>query len=359
MNKPKGLKRGDRVAIVSLSSGILGESFASHQLDLGKERLKSFGLKPLTLPNSLKGMEYLKNHPEARARDLKDAFADDSIAGIFCAIGGDDTYRSLPYLMEDEDFIQNVKNNSKIFSGFSDTTVNHLMFHQLGMESFYGLNILSDLAELEDDMLPYTKETFLSYFAGKELTAVPATQWWYEERQNFSVDSVGTKRTKHNETHGFELLQGEESVSGQLLGGCLESLYECLVGERYADQNDIVQKYNIFPTLEEWKGKIMFLETSEEKASPEKLREMLTVFKDKGIFSVIQGLIVGKPQNEAYYDEYKKVYKEIIADNTLPILYNLPFGHAFPRTLLPYGLKTTIDTDKKTLVFDEPYFVSG
>ncbi|KFN88995.1 hypothetical protein TMUPMC115_2630 [Tetragenococcus muriaticus PMC-11-5] len=28
----------------------------------------------------------------------------------------------------------------------------------------------------------------------------------------------------------------------------------------------------------------MFLETSEEKASPEKLREMLTVFKDKGSF---------------------------------------------------------------------------
>ena len=36
-----------------------------------------------------------------RAKDLKDAFLDDSIAGIICAIGGDDTYRLLPYLMED------------------------------------------------------------------------------------------------------------------------------------------------------------------------------------------------------------------------------------------------------------------
>lgn len=100
----------------------------------------------------------------------------------------------------------------------------------------------------------------------------------------------------------------------------------------------------------------MFLETSEEKASPEKLREMLNVFKEKGIFSVIQGLIVGKPQNEAYYEEYKKVYTEVIANNTLPILYNMPFGHAFPRTLLPYGSKTTIDVHKKTVLFDESYF---
>lgn len=251
MNKPKGLKKGERVAIVSLSSGILGESFAAHQLQLGKKRLQLFGLDPVTMPNSLKGLDYLKKHPEARAQDLKDAFADDSITGIFCAIGGDDTYRLLPYLMEDEAFIQNVQKHPKIFSGFSDTTVNHLMFYHLGMESIYGLNILSDLAELEDKMLPYTRETFLSYFEGNELTAVPARQWWYEERQDFSSNAVSTKRIKHPETHGMELLQGTESVSGQLLGGCLESLYECLVGKRYINQSEVVQRYHVFPTLEE------------------------------------------------------------------------------------------------------------
>ncbi|GMA08141.1 LD-carboxypeptidase [Tetragenococcus halophilus subsp. flandriensis] len=356
MQKPKGLKKGDKVAIVSLSSGILGEPFAAHQLKLGKQRLKSFGLEPVTMPNSLKGLDYLKQHPEARAQDLKDAFADDTIAGIFCAIGGEDTYRLLPYLMEDEAFMQDVQNKPKIFSGFSDTTVNHLMFYHLGMETFYGLNILNDLAELEDEMLPYTKETFLHYFAENELKKVPATQWWYEERQDFSAEAVGTKRVRHAEKRGFELLQGTRNVSGPLLGGCLESLYECLAGERHRDQNEIIQQYHIFPTLEEWKGKIMFLETSEEKASPEKLREMLSVFKKKGIFSVINGLIIGKPQNEAYYEEYKKVYKEVIDDDRLPILYNLPFGHGFPRTLLPYGVEATIDIDVKTIIFDESYF---
>ena len=62
--------------------------------------------------------------------------------------------------MEDEEFINNVKNNPKIFTGFSDTTMNHLMFYRLGMESFYGPCIVVDLAELDNDMLPYTKEYF-------------------------------------------------------------------------------------------------------------------------------------------------------------------------------------------------------
>lgn len=47
------------------------------------------------MPNALKGIKYLQENPQARARDLKDAFLDDSIAGIICSIGGDDTYYCL------------------------------------------------------------------------------------------------------------------------------------------------------------------------------------------------------------------------------------------------------------------------
>ena len=131
MNRPYKLRKGDRVAIVSLSSGMLGEEFCSHNLEIGIRRLKEYGLEPVLMENTLKGIEYLKEHPEARAADLKQAFTDDSIAGIICAIGGDDTYRLLPYLMEDEEFINAVKKHPKLFTGFSDTTVNHLMLYRL------------------------------------------------------------------------------------------------------------------------------------------------------------------------------------------------------------------------------------
>ena len=53
------LKKGDKVAIVSLSSGILGEPFVKHEVELGIKRLKELGLIPVFMKNSLKGI-----HPE-------------------------------------------------------------------------------------------------------------------------------------------------------------------------------------------------------------------------------------------------------------------------------------------------------
>ena len=41
---------------------------------------------------------------------------------------------------------------------------------------------------------------------------------WYEEREKFSPDQIGTPRNPHEEMHGFELLQGPEKFSGRLLG---------------------------------------------------------------------------------------------------------------------------------------------
>ena len=148
--KPKKLKKGDKVAIISLSRGLLGNDSVKHELDIALNRLKEYGLEPVIMPNALASYDYLFEHPEARAQDLKDAFADDSIKGIICAIGGFDTFRTYEFLMEDEEFIYNVRNHPKIFTGFSDTTMNHLMFYRLGMESFYGPCVVVDLADPVD-----------------------------------------------------------------------------------------------------------------------------------------------------------------------------------------------------------------
>ena len=58
------------------------------------------GTQSYLLPHSLKGLDFIKEHPEARAEDLIQAFSDDSIDMILCAIGGNDTYRLLPYLLK-------------------------------------------------------------------------------------------------------------------------------------------------------------------------------------------------------------------------------------------------------------------
>ena len=100
MIKPNKLKRGDTVAIVSLSNGMAGDDLFRHRYELGKKRLEEeFGLKTVTMPNALKGSEYLSKHPEARAKDFMDAIQDRNIKGIICNIGGVDTIRLLPYII--------------------------------------------------------------------------------------------------------------------------------------------------------------------------------------------------------------------------------------------------------------------
>lgn len=356
MKKPKVLVKGDKVAVVCLSSGMLGEDFAKHELDLGIKRIKEFGLEPVIMPNALKGIEYLKNHPEARAQDLKDAFYDKSIKGIICAIGGDDTYRTLQYLLEDETFVNAVHTNPKLFTGFSDTTINHLMFYKLGMTTFYGPTFVCDLAELDKQMLPYTKSEFLKYFKSDSESCIEASNVWYEDRTDFSAKALGTSRVEHIEKRGYEVLQGKGSFKGRLLGGCLESLYDILTNTRYADEKDVCDKYGLFPSLDEWKNKILFIETCEEKPKPSVFEEELNTLKATGIFNVISGIIVGKPQDEQYYEEYKEIFYKIIENKDLPILYNVNFGHAYPRCVIPYGIETEVNLDKKSITFKEAFF---
>lgn len=63
--KPKKLKRGDTVAIVSLSSGLAGEESIAWRTRQGIQRLEEvFGLKVKVMPHALKGIDYIYNHPE-------------------------------------------------------------------------------------------------------------------------------------------------------------------------------------------------------------------------------------------------------------------------------------------------------
>lgn len=354
--KPPHLHKGDQVAIVSLSAGTLGEDFASHQRKLGVHRLQQLGLQPVFMPNALKGIDYLKQHPQARAQDLKAAFANPEIKGIFAAIGGIDTYRLMPYLMDDADFVQNVQQHPKLFSGFSDTTVDHLMFYRLGMQSFYGPSFLNDLAELGPDLLPYTKKTLAHYFTNPPETTIAASPIWYEERTDFSPQQVGIPRKELKDQDGYLVLRGSGQITGRLLGGCLESLTDLLGNSSFPEEKAINEQYHLFPKTKNWSQKILFIETSEDQPTPTQYQELLSQLEKTGIFEVIKGIIVGKPQNKKYYSEYQQVLLQVTEAYQTPILYNCNFGHAYPRTALPYGCQAQIDFDNRTLKIVEPWF---
>ena len=73
------------------------------------------------------------------------------------------------------------------------------MFYKLGMRTFYGSNFVCDLAELNKEMLPYTKRVFLKYFEYHNEDLIESSNVWYEERADFSIDTVGTSRIEYLE----------------------------------------------------------------------------------------------------------------------------------------------------------------
>lgn len=336
------------VGIVSLSSGILGESRIRFETETGIRRLEEYGLNIKFMPHALMGLDYLKAHPEKRADDLLLAFHDPEIDMILCAIGGDDTYRLLPYLFDHDELANSV--TDKVFLGFSDTTINHLMLHKVGLTTFYGQAFLPDICELSSEMLPYTRKYFEELINTENISEICPSDIWYEERKSFGIDQAGKPLISHPNS-GFELLQGPSVFSGKILGGCIDSIYDMFNGDRYADMPVLCKKYHLFPDPEDWKGRILLLETSEEKPSPEKYRKALEYLKQTGVFEAVSGLLIGKPMDETYAQEYRLLLTKVIDRPDLPIVFNLNVGHSVPRCIIPFGINAFVDVNKQVIRF--------
>ena len=336
------------VGIVSLSSGILGEPHIQFETETGIRRLEEYGLNIKFMPHALMGLDYVKAHPEKRAEDLLLAFHDPEIDMILCAIGGDDTYRLLPYLFDHDELANSV--TDKVFLGFSDTTINHLMLHKVGLTTFYGQAFLPDICELSSEMLPYTRKCFEELINTENISEICPSDIWYEERKSFGIDQAGKPLISHPNS-GFELLQGPPVFSGKILGGCIDSIYDMFNGDRYADMPVLCKKYHLFPDPEDWKGRILLLETSEEKPSPEKYRKALEYLKQTGVFEAVSGLLVGKPMDETYAQEYRLLLTKVIDRPDLPIVFNLNVGHSVPRCIIPFGINAFVDVNKQVIRF--------
>lgn len=336
------------VGIVSLSSGIIGENFIRFETEIGLRRLREYGLAVKFMPNARKGLDYIKEHPEKRAEDLLQAFRDPEIDMILCATGGDDTFRLLPYLFDHNELRNAV--SQKVFLGFSDTTVNHFMLHKLGLRTFYGQSFLADICELGPQMLPYSKKYFEELISTGRICEIVPSEIWYEERKSFTPDQVGTERISHPD-RGFELLQGPPVFSGKILGGCIDSIYEFFSVGRYADMPLLCEKYQLFPNQEDWTDRILLLESSEEKMPPEKYRKALEYLKELGVFDAVSGVLVGKPMDETYTQEYKQHLTNVIGNPRVPVVCNINIGHATPRCIIPFGVDAFVDTEKQTIRF--------
>ncbi len=334
MIKPKKLQKGDKVATISLSWG--GAGAFPQRYQAGKQQMQDvFGLEVVETKHALESPEWIYKNPKARAEDLMQALEDKSIKAIISNIGGDDSIRLLPYINFDI-----IKNNPKIFLGFSDSTVAHFCFYKAGVTSFYGTSTLVGFAENNGMHAYQIDDIKQSLFSNTKAGIIsPNTNGWTSERldwENSGNQNISRKLTPSGKWNFF---QGEKIVTGELLGGCLDVLETLKDTELWVKPSD-------------WKGKIMFLETSEVTMPPHYFKWILRNYVASGIMHNIAGLIIGRPYDNKYLADYEEAITQVICNEAnlkdLPIITQMDFGHTCPTFTIPYGIKAEINPVEET-----------
>lgn len=337
MIKPPKLNPGDTVAAITLSWG--GPATFPHRYDAGKRQLEeAFGVKVIESRYALAGDEWLWRNPRARADDLMETLANPDVKAIISTIGGDDSIRILPYLDLDV-----IRQNPKIFMGFSDTTISHFAFYHAGVVSFQGPAIMAGFGE-NGGLFPYMVESVRRTLFSADLIGViqPNSGGWTVEMLDWSDPALQHRKRAMNPTGGWRWLQGDGVARGPLIGGCFEIL-------------DFLRGTAWWLPLEEWQEAILFLETSEEAPSPTEVGYFLRILGVMGVLERLSAILLARPggaqipiEQHADYDrEILRIVRYEFGLSHLPIVTGMDFGHTDPVFVMPYGVLAEVDCDRQ------------
>jgi muramoyltetrapeptide carboxypeptidase LdcA involved in peptidoglycan recycling len=341
LKKPRNLKPGSRIAIVSPSWG--GPSRLPARYEMGVRELRErFGFDVVEMPHARADATWIWRNPQARADDINAAFADSSIEGIFTSIGGDDSVRILPYLDP-----RVIRDNPKVFLGFSDTTTLHTFCLLAGLQTFYGPSVMAGIAE-NGGMFGYTESWLRKVLMSSEAIGElkPSSEWTADTAFWEGSGNDGKQRGDMQRNAGWKWLQGDKRVEGHLVGGCLD-VFEFFKGTQW------------WPGLEVWDGAVFYWETSEDAPSPNEVTHWLRNYGMLGILDKIVAMVVGRPagytaeQRDEVDKEIVRVVAEEFGRGDMPIVTGLDFGHTSPQMVIPNGGRMVIDPGKRTISLPE------
>ena len=340
--KPKMLRAGSRIAAISLSWG--GPGTVPYRYEIGKHQFEEeFGVTVIETEHALRDPDYLAKNPEARANDLMAAFTDTTIDGIISTIGGEDSIRTLPYLD-----LNLIRNNPKVFMGFSDTTISHAVCSKVGLVSFYGPSFMAGFAE-NCGMFPYMVDSVRRTLFSTEPIGViePNSAGWTVEYLPWEHPENQSIRRKLNPCTGWKFHQDEGVVEGQLFGGCVEVL-------------DWLRGTDYFASGPDLQGVVLFLETSEDAPPPSFLTEFVRCLAAMDVLEGLSGILLGRPGGgvdpdtfHEYDDALCKAVREEFGLIDMPIVTNMDFGHTDPMFVIPIGMTVRIDSTKQEIAIDE------
>lgn len=314
---PKKLKEGDEVRVIapSRSMTILGEDCKK----IATERLEALGLKVTFGKYVMEADEdYLIASAQHRAEDLNEAFKDKNVKAILTVIGGFNSNQILDLI----DY-EAIKENPKIFCGFSDiTALSNSIYAKTGLVTYSGPHYSSfGMLKGFEYELEYFKKMF---FSDEEFEVVSSKEWsddlWFIDQENREfIPNDGM----------FVINEGK--AEGEIVGGNLCTL-NLLQGTKYMPN---IENKILFLEDDNMAGKIFLMEFDRNLQSLIHTPE----------FKTVKALVLGRAEKDCIMTKEKwiKMIKNKPELQNIPVIAGVDFGHTTPIIAFPIGGKARLE----------------
>lgn len=314
---PKKLKAGDEVRVIapSRSMTILGDDCKK----IATERLEALGLKVTFGKYVMEADEdYLIASAQHRAEDLNEAFKDKNVKAILTVIGGFNSNQILDLI----DY-EAIKENPKIFCGFSDiTALSNSIYAKTGLVTYSGPHYSSfGMLKGFEYELEYFKKMF---FSDEEFEVVSSKEWsddlWFIDQENREfIPNDGM----------FVINEG--TAEGEIVGGNLCTL-NLLQGTKYMPN---IENKILFLEDDNMAGKIFLMEFDRNLQSLIHTPE----------FKTVKALVLGRAEKDCIMTKEKwiKMIKNKPELKNIPVIAGVDFGHTTPIIAFPIGGKARLE----------------
>jgi muramoyltetrapeptide carboxypeptidase len=305
--KPPRLKKGDLIGLVSPAS----TPSSAEKIEGSVRYLEGLGYRVKVGAHAAKSHGYLAGTDEQRAEDLNAMIADPQVKAIFALRGGYGTPRLLPLIQ-----YRLLARQPKIISGFSDITALQLaIFKKCRLVTFSGPMPAVEFWKNPD---PYTEENFWRLLTSKA-----------------AIGTLGNPPDDPLYVHR------EGKASGVILGGNL-ALVASTLGTPF------------MPSL---RNAVLILEEVDEY--PHRVDRMFAQLRNAGILHNAAALVLGQftecgPKDPAQpHLSTNQVLREYSQLARGPVLGNLRYGHVPKKLTIPFGVRASIDAEKKRIQITE------
>jgi len=306
------LQAGDEIRVIAPSRSM--KIINAETREIANKRFSDLGLKVTFGKNVEVCDNFTSSSVGERLEDLHDAFRDKNVKAVLTVIGGFNSNQLLAKI--DYDLI---KENPKIFCGFSDiTALSNAIYAKTGMTTYSGPHYSSFGMKYGFE---YTLEYFKKMFFEDNEIEIKSSDVWSNDP--WFIDQE--KRDFFKNHKMFCINEGE--AEGTIVGGNL-STFNLLLGTEYLPKFD--------------KDTILFIENDGLVSGSVYLVEfdrMLQAIIHQPGFNNVKGVVLGRAEksSDMNHEKWTMLIKNKPELKDIPVIADLDFGHTTPIFTFPIG----------------------